>query len=193
MLTAKIANFNTPRKFVQLQQMILINSFGLLWQRNTRSSRRPDSLVVYALAYWSCGLGFGHRVRRGSMHTASHHHPPIVLICLKYCWKGLKIAYHPSIHPFIHHICSLFRAVLAFWPSNSGFDCPGGGNLLIPLHTAFHFHLLIVLIWLKSYEKKLLNHHFLRQTKIIEQPEHPCDLHTGITRSDCSNRMRHSD
>ena len=32
------------------------------------------------------------------LHTAFHYHPNIVLIWLKYCWKGRKIASHPSIH-----------------------------------------------------------------------------------------------
>ena len=29
------------------------------------------------------------------LHTAFHYHPPIVLIWLKHCWKGYKIASHP--------------------------------------------------------------------------------------------------
>ena len=32
------------------------------------------------------------------LHTAFHYHLPIVLIWLKYCWKGRKIASHPSIY-----------------------------------------------------------------------------------------------
>ena len=32
------------------------------------------------------------------LHTAFNYHLPIVLIWLKYCWKGGKIASHPSIH-----------------------------------------------------------------------------------------------
>ena len=32
------------------------------------------------------------------LHTAFHYHPSIVLIWLKYCWKGRKITNHPSIH-----------------------------------------------------------------------------------------------
>ena len=31
-------------------------------------------------------------------HTAFHYHPPVVLIWLKYCWKGRKIESHPSIY-----------------------------------------------------------------------------------------------
>ena len=31
------------------------------------------------------------------LHTAFHYHPSIVLIWLKYCWKGRKITNHPSI------------------------------------------------------------------------------------------------
>ena len=32
------------------------------------------------------------------LHTAFHNHTPIVLIWLEYCWKGCKIASHPSTY-----------------------------------------------------------------------------------------------
>ena len=34
-------------------------------------------------------------VKRVPLHTAFHYHPPIVLIWLKYCWKGRKITTRP--------------------------------------------------------------------------------------------------
>ena len=37
-------------------------------------------------------------VNEVSVHIAFHYHPRIVLIWLKYCWKGRKIASHPSIY-----------------------------------------------------------------------------------------------
>ena len=33
-----------------------------------------------------------------SLHTTFHYHLPIVLIWLKYCWTGRKIASQPSIN-----------------------------------------------------------------------------------------------
>ena len=60
------------------------------------------------LAHWSSGLESELRSRRnllnvnGVLHTVFHYHPPIVLIWLKYCWKGRKIGIiHPSIHPSV--------------------------------------------------------------------------------------------
>ena len=38
-------------------------------------------------------------VNRFSLHTAFCYNLPIVLIWLKYYWKGRKIASHPSTHP----------------------------------------------------------------------------------------------
>ena len=37
-------------------------------------------------------------INRVPLHTAFHYHLPIVLIWLKYCLKGRKIASHPSIY-----------------------------------------------------------------------------------------------
>ena len=39
------------------------------------------------------------------LHTAFHYHPPIVLLWLKYCWKGLKVASHPSIFSNFLQLC----------------------------------------------------------------------------------------
>ena len=43
------------------------------------------------------------------VHTAFLYHLPIVLIWLKYCWKGYKIASHPSI------ICIGFLKYIVKW------------------------------------------------------------------------------
>ena len=56
-----------------------------------------------------------------SLHTAFHYHPPIVLIWLKHCWKGRKIASHPSIH---------------LDPLEAEIFLTVHGT---PLHTAFHY------------------------------------------------------
>ena len=61
--------------------------------------RSPGSSVGQALAYWSSDPGFepawsGDLFNR-RRHTNFQYHLPMVLIWLKYCWKGRKIA---SIH-----------------------------------------------------------------------------------------------
>ena len=53
-------------------------------------SSRPSSIHA-------CGKIFS-AVNKVPLHTAFHYQPPIVLIWLKYCWKGRKISCHPSIH-----------------------------------------------------------------------------------------------
>ena len=65
------------------------------------------------------------------LHKAFCYHQFIVLIWLKYCWKGRKITSHPSSLPMI----SKFKAK---HPS--------------PLHTDFHYHPAIGLsIWWLKY------------------------------------------
>ena len=52
------------------------------------------------LAVLSCSPAWGEifsTVNGVSLHTVFHYHPSIVLMWLKYCWKGRKIANHPSI------------------------------------------------------------------------------------------------
>ena len=44
------------------------------------------------------------------LHTAFHYNPPTVPIWLIYCWKGRKIASHPSsIYHCEHHFGSLVK------------------------------------------------------------------------------------
>ena len=81
--------------------------------------RSPGSSVDLALAYWSSGpssiLTRGEifsTVNGVPLHTAFHYHPNIVLIWLKYCWKGRKIAAsHPSIHPCTSYWRIRFRFI----------------------------------------------------------------------------------
>ena len=68
--------------------------------------RWPSNLAVAGSS--PAGGGVLSIVNGVPLHTAFHCHPDIVLIWLKYCWKGRKIASHPSIHPSIHP----FHAIL---------------------------------------------------------------------------------
>ena len=60
-------------------------------------------------AYWSSGPSsipargkIFSTVNGALLDTAFHYQPLIVLIWLKHCWKGRKIAIHPSIHGHFH-------------------------------------------------------------------------------------------
>ena len=73
----------------------------------SRIARSPGSSVGLALAYWSSGPSsipargeIFYTVNGVSLHTTFHYQPSAVLIWLKYCWKGRKIAQviHPSIY-----------------------------------------------------------------------------------------------
>ena len=70
--------------------------------------RSPGSSVGSALAYWSSAHKFEPNSRRNLLNrkrvplrtcSGFAYHLPIVLIWLKYYWKGRKIASRPSIHP----------------------------------------------------------------------------------------------
>ena len=86
------------------------------------------------------------------LQAAFHYQLPIVLICLKYCWKGHKIASHPSIiHPSIpynlgrlpgHHkwICN------NPFPSCPVSSCPSPS--LSTLFIVFNFFWLPLLLFL---------------------------------------------
>ena len=83
-----------------LSEMGSIGAYSFLQER-----RSPGSSVGLELAYWSSGPSsipawrkIFSTVNGAPLHTAFHYRPLIVLIWLKHCWKGHKIASHPSIH-----------------------------------------------------------------------------------------------
>ena len=74
--------------------------------------RWPADLDVSGL---SLEAGIFSIVNGVPLHTAFHYHPPNVLIWMKYCLNGRKIASHPSIlaaylclHVLCFHILFLF-------------------------------------------------------------------------------------
>ena len=81
--------------------------------------RSPGSSVGLALVYWSSGPSLVSArgeifstINGVPLHTAFHYQPPIVPVWLEYCWKGRKIAIHPSIHLNLQIQCYIRKNVL---------------------------------------------------------------------------------
>ena len=64
-------------------------------------------------------------VNRVPLHTAFHYQPLIILIGLKYCWKGCKIGSHPS-----SHLCFWLVTINRQTSNDSGILCQDWNHMM---------------------------------------------------------------
>ena len=99
----------------------------MLWTNGPWSA---DLVVSSSSPTWGEFFSILHRA---PLHTAFHYQPLIILIWMKYCWKGHKIALvsHPSI--CIHYLHLLYvRFVYSLIQK-----CQGGNKYVLPITVKF--------------------------------------------------------
>ena len=102
------------------------DNVSIYWSNGTEKDKmhRREKSANYVLPHHDCTVAYTSiaamtidqfYVSPGvPLHTAFHYHPNVVLIWLKYCWKGRKIASHPPIHPSIHPCVSWYDVIIGW-------------------------------------------------------------------------------